>query len=154
MRREGEEQEAEYDIDELDARLVSYAHALKHQSFAPHPDDYDLSKVARYQEFLGHVRSSSVCQAMSNYLLLHINYGLVYNFICILERRLRYIYKVQRSNKLNYIIIHFVFNSTFPAVHSYFIFYINLRVQLADVGDNLRLFRKVYPLPHLITTGA
>jgi len=65
LRRGGEEEEAEYDIDELDARLLSYAHALKHQTFAPHPEDYDLSKVARYQEFLGHVRSSAVCQVMS-----------------------------------------------------------------------------------------
>lgn len=64
LRREGGEEEAEYDTSELDARLVSYAHALKHQTFAPHPEDYDFSKVARYQEFLGHVRSSAVCQVM------------------------------------------------------------------------------------------
>ncbi len=117
LRREGEEQEAEYDIDELDARLVSYAHALKHQSFAPHPEDYDLSKVARYQEFLGHVCSSAVCQVMSNKchfalvvrgsvvalayvisytsnLLLYINCGLVYNFMCMLERTFALDYKV------------------------------------------------------------
>ena len=66
LRREGGQEEAEYDRDELDARLVSYTLALKHQTFAPHPEDYDLSKVARYQEFLGHVRSSAVCQVMSS----------------------------------------------------------------------------------------
>ncbi len=53
LRREGEEEEGQYSKYEIDARLVSYAHAVKHLSFASQPDDYDLSKVARYQEFLG-----------------------------------------------------------------------------------------------------